>query len=117
MKNENEGVPVGFVFNLDESGQNTFIDAHNLYIIVPKEKDVRTFPLNKGISRITLLHCISTDGTTAPPMIILPRVMMDDEIFDIIPTGEHLFVSHDHKYFYSSTLQRPVSALGFIWIQ
>lgn len=36
LKKEIEGVPVGFVFNLDESGQNTFIDARNSYVIVPK---------------------------------------------------------------------------------
>lgn len=98
LKKEVEGVPVGFVFNLDESGQNTFVDSRNLYVIVPKDKDVRNFPLNRSIRRITLLHCISTDGTTAPPMIVVPRLTIDDEIFDIIPTGEVLFVSQEKGY-------------------
>lgn len=99
LKEEVKGVPVGFVFNLDESGQNIYIDARNLYVVVPQEKQITTYPLNRCIKRITLLHCISTDGTSSPPMIIVPRLTIDDEIFGIIPTGEVLFVSQKKGYY------------------
>ncbi len=36
LKKEAKGVSVGFVFNLDESGQSTFVDARYLFVIVRK---------------------------------------------------------------------------------
>ena len=93
-----KGIPVGFVFNLDESGENQYVDARNIYVIVPQNKDVTTYPLNRCIKRITLLHCIATDGTVCDPLLITPRVTLDDEIFDVIPTGRVMFASHEKGF-------------------
>lgn len=71
--NEIDGVPVGFCFNLDETGQNQYLDAGSLYLIVPKDQKV---PASRATKRITLLHCISTDGSNCDPMIIVPRLTM-----------------------------------------
>lgn len=98
LEEEVKGVPVGFVFNLDESGQNTYVDARNIYVIVPQEENVTTYPVNRNIKRITLLHCIATDGTSCDPLIILPRLTLDDELFDIIPTGHVMFASQEKGF-------------------
>lgn len=98
LKEEVKGVPVGFLFNLDESGEIQFIDARNIYVIVPKELDVTTYPLNKSIKRITLLHCIGSDGTSCDPLLILPRKTLDDEIFDEVPTGRVFFACQPKRY-------------------
>ena len=93
-----KGVPVGFVFNLDESGQNTYVDARNIYVIVPQEENVTTYPVNRNIKRITLLCCIATDGTSCDPLIILPRLTIDDELFYIIPAGQVMFASQEKGF-------------------
>lgn len=93
LKVEAIGVPVGFIFNLDESGQNQYVDAPYMYIVVPEDKEISTYPLNRATKRITLLHCISTDGSSCDPMIIVPRFTLDDEIFDEITTQSVLFRS------------------------
>ena len=98
LAQEVKGVPVGFLFNLDESGQNQYIDARNIYVIVPENANVITYPLNRNIKRITLLHCIGTDGSSCDPLIILPRLTLDNEIFDIIPTGLVMFASQKKGY-------------------
>lgn len=36
LAQEVKGIPVGFLFNSDESGQNQYIDARNIYVIVPE---------------------------------------------------------------------------------
>lgn len=98
LAQEVKGIPVGFLFNLDESGQNQYIDARNIYVIVPENANVTTYPLNRNIKRITLLHCIGSDGTSCDPLIILPRLTLDNEIFDVIPTGRVMFASQVKGY-------------------
>ena len=93
LQDELEGVPIGFLFNLDESGQNQFVDAQNISLIVPNDVKLETYPVSRSIKRITLLHCIGSDGSSSDPMIILPRLTIDNEIFDEIPTGSVLFAS------------------------
>lgn len=40
-----------------------------------------------------MLHCISTDGTSCDPCLILPRLAIDNEIFDEIPTRTVMFAT------------------------
>ena len=74
------------MFNLDESGQQDFIDARKVHIVIPDalNQGKITYPVDRTGKRITLLHCISTDGTALTPMLIVPRKYIDDEVFDII---------------------------------
>ncbi|KAK8866867.1 hypothetical protein M9Y10_009835 [Tritrichomonas musculus] len=91
LKAELPDVPVGLVFNPDESGQNQFVDARDIFIFVPEDVNIETYPVNRSIKRITLLHCISTDGSSCDPMIIVPRLTLDNEIFEEITSGSVLF--------------------------
>ena len=65
----------------------------NIYLVVPEDKDVRTYPISRSMKHITLLHCISKNGSSCDPMIIVPRFTLDDEIFDELQTGSILFRS------------------------
>lgn len=91
LKAELRDVPVGLVFNPDESGQNQFVDARDIFIFVPEDVNIETYPVNRSIKRITLLHCISTDGSSCDPIIIVPRLTLDNEIFEEITSGSVLF--------------------------
>ena len=43
-----------------------------------------SYPVDRSGKRITLLHCISTDGTSFTPLLVVPRKFIDDEVYDII---------------------------------
>ena len=73
---------MGFLFNLDESGGNQFVDARKMNVSFPKNKDVETYLLIICTKRTTPLHCTSTDGTYCDPLIIIPRLTFDNEIFN-----------------------------------
>ena len=91
LTKEIKDVPVGFCFNLDEAGQDQYVDARSMYLIVPKDKDITTYPVSRATKRIILLHCISTYGTSCDPMIIVPRLTIDDEIYDEVTPQTVLF--------------------------
>ena len=82
LDQEAKNVPVGFIFNLDESGQNQYQDSRNIFVVVPEDVDIKSYPISRATKRITLLHCISTDGSSCDPMIIVPRLTVDNELFD-----------------------------------
>ena len=98
LEEEARGVPVGFIFNLDESGQNQYVDAPYIFVVVPEDEEITTYPVSRATKRITLMHCISTDGTSCDPMIIVPRLTIDNEVYDEITSGSVLFRSQSKGY-------------------
>lgn len=71
LTTELEGVATRFCFNLDESGQIDYVDATKVHVIVPVDADVSRYGVSRSTRRITLLHCIATDGTFLPDFAIV----------------------------------------------
>ena len=90
--------PVGFVFNLDESGECKYVDANDIYVYVPDHIEKYDYPVDRSTRRITLLHCIATDGSSCDPLIIIPRKTIDNEIFDQV-TPQTVLIRHHPKGF------------------
>ena len=44
------------------------------------------------------MHCIATYGIVCEPLLITPRVTLNDEIFDVIPTGSVMFASQEKGF-------------------
>ena len=76
--------------HLDETGEDDNQDAILQYIVVPEDSDVTSYPINRP-RRISVLHCIATDGTSPIPMIVLPRKTVDNEVFDELSPYNILF--------------------------
>ena len=78
------GVPVGWLFNLDETGQQDFVDSHQIRVVVPKDfkNDKAVYPVDRNGKRCTALHCICSDGQFLKPLFILPRKTVDLELYD-----------------------------------
>lgn len=91
-------IPVGFVFNLDESGECEYVDAHDIYVYVPDDVDAYEYPVDRATKRISLLHCIATDGSSCDPLIITPRKTVDNEVFDQITPQNVLIRYHPKGY-------------------
>ena len=79
-------VPCGFCFNLDESGIQHYVDAKDTFLVVPEsfEYNEITFPVYRAAKRITVLHCISTDGSYVKPLFVTPRKTIDSDIFNYV---------------------------------
>ena len=79
LKNTVDGVPASLVFNMDEAGQDDYIDTHSMQVVVKStcQDKITQIPLRRESKRATLIHCISADGTYAKPLLIVPRKTLD----------------------------------------
>ena len=82
LANSVNGVPVSLIFNIDEAGEDDYVDTHSYKVIVPSTIETRTIPIpvRRNTKRSTLLHCICADGTYAKPLLIIPRKTCDSMI-------------------------------------
>ena len=93
-------IPCGFCFNLDESGIQRYVDARDTYLVVPENfpDEELAFPVYRAAKRITLLHCISTDGSYTKPLFVLPRKTVDSEVFSYIDPNSCRFSTQEHGF-------------------
>ena len=78
------GIPPEFIFNIDESGFQEWVDARNLQCVVPSSypKTTVKIPRDRASKRSTMLGGICADGSTIKPMIILSRETIEKELLD-----------------------------------
>jgi len=100
-------IPCGFCYNLDESGIQRYTDAKNTYLVVPVDfpDEQLTFPVYRAGKRITLLHCICTDGSYVKPLIVLPRKTVDDDVFNYINPNSCRFASQVNGFLTSELFE------------
>lgn len=70
------GVPASLVFNMDEAGQDEYVDTHSMKVIVDSSytKSFIKIPVRRSTKRSTLVHCICCDGTYSKPLVVIfPR--------------------------------------------
>ena len=79
LKEVVDGVPVSLVFNIDEAGEDDYVDSYAFNVIVSSEYEENTIsvPVRRNSKRATLLHCVCADGTYTKPLLILPRKSID----------------------------------------
>lgn len=54
------------------------------FMVVTEDINNQTYHASRSIKRITLLLCISKDGNSFNPMIIVPRLTLDNRILEKI---------------------------------
>ena len=93
-------VPCGFCFNLDESGIQRYVDAKDTFLVVPEsfEGSELAFPVYRAAKRITVLHCISTDGSYIRPLFVTPRKTIESDIFNYIDPNSCRFTSQENGF-------------------
>ena len=86
-------VPIGWLYNIDETGQQDFVDSREIYVVVPKDMDTKNlkYPVDRNGKRSTVIHCICSDGTFLRPLFVLPRKTIDAEVFDMLDPSSVLF--------------------------
>ena len=89
-----ESVPIGWLYNLDETGQQDFVDARQVHVLIPSDTKSGTrirYAVDRNGKRCTALVCISSDGKFLKPLFVLPRKTVDIDIFDEIDPDDVLF--------------------------
>ena len=93
-------IPCGFCYNLDESGIQRYVDSKDTYLVVPESfsNEELTFPVYRSAKRITVLHCIATDGTYVKPLFVLPRKTVDSDVFNYIDPNSCKFTNQENGF-------------------
>ena len=79
------GVPVNLIYNIDEAGEDDFIDAKAIRVIVPSsfEHNYAEIPVKRESKRVTFIHCISAGGFYLPSMFVVSRKTVDSDMLRI----------------------------------
>lgn len=87
LKNIINSLPIPFIFNLDEFGQQDYADPIEKTVLIPitYQKNTINCTVNRSGKRASCLACISPLGIFAKSQIAVSRVTVDSEIFSRIP--------------------------------
>ena len=98
-------VPVSLVFNIDEAGEDEYVDTNAYQVIVDSTypADVVGIPNRRESKRSTLIHCISADGTYTKPLLIIPRKTVDSSILKRLCCN-NVLIKHQEKGFANTEL-------------
>ena len=71
-----------------------------LFLVVPEnfESNELTFPVYRAAKRITVLHCISTDGSYVRPLFVTPRKTIESDVFNYIDPNSCKFTNQENGF-------------------
>lgn len=100
LAQEIDGAPASLIFNMDEAGEDDYVDTRSYNVIVPSEYQGKSIniPVRRKSKRSTLIHCISCDGTYLLPLLIIPRKTVDSVIFKKL-TPNNFLIQYQSKGF------------------
>jgi hypothetical protein len=77
------GTPAHFGRNMDEMGHQTWSDVRDTIYFVSLDLPDRKvyYPVPRTCKRITLIACISADGSYMRPVLVISRKTFEDELF------------------------------------
>jgi hypothetical protein len=77
-----DGIPRGFVFNMDETGCSDYTDSREVRVIAPigDPEPWIAVPSDRHSKRSTFVACIAADGFRMKPFVIVPRVTAEKEL-------------------------------------
>ena len=94
-------IPSFMVFNLDEEGNDPFVDACDLKIIVPKNDDNKGkkfhYPVKRSANHTTFLGCVNAHGSFVKPMIIIKRVTVEGTLLSLNYGPDRLLLGYSQK--------------------
>ena len=75
-----------YCYNVDETGEDEFVDARKLYVYVPADfpDEEVAIPVKRGMKRFTIVHSISSGGRSMPLYYIVPRKTMPNDVWQYL---------------------------------
>jgi hypothetical protein len=106
FERETRGLPAGLVINLDETGHQEWVDAHNEMVLVPCDfpHDKVPIPIDRSQKRCTLLAGIAADGTCLAPMVVVPMKTIEEEMYTMGCTPDKVRYVHQENGFITGDL-------------
>ena len=95
-----EGVPIHFIYNVDEMGHQDYADSHTKFVIVPNDFEglVAPYSVSRKGQRCSCLACINPNGLASIPQFIVPRATIDEEMIGLLPLDSLQVVQTDKGY-------------------
>lgn len=96
-----ENIPPAFVYNVDESGFQEFVDSINQTVIVPADAEDEKFyyAVNRTTKRASLIGCICLDGSALMPCIISSNKTVEQELINLgYNSSNCLLVSQENNF-------------------
>lgn len=102
-----EGVPIQFIINIDEVGNQDFADAEIKTLIAPAEysKLYAYYPVTRSSNRSSCIAAISPAGLVCIPQIAVTRTTLDTEIYEHLPVDSVQIVHTDNGYINSNSFE------------
>ena len=99
-------VPASFVYNVDESGFNQFVDARTTIRIVAASYSHNSIPvgITRAEKRATLIACVSADGSAVKPLVVLQRQTIEAELLTRGYTADKVVLARSAKGFVTTEL-------------
>jgi hypothetical protein len=103
---ELQDVPAHFVFNVDESGFQDFVDAREMPVIVPAAffRDWVSIPAKRSEKRATMVTAVSSDGGSLRPLVIVQRETDEVDSIESGFTREKVLIVHRERGFIDRNL-------------
>jgi hypothetical protein len=105
LAQEIENVPTAFIFNVDESGFQEFVDAGKMHAMAPASYPHDSIEILAYISmKHSMLTPIRADGLYLNPMIITGREMYEIDFFEAGLTPANVLIVHGKRGFINRNL-------------
>ena len=91
------GVPSALIFNLDESGFQRFVDLKHSSIVVPRGSAHALHSVSRQEKRATFLLTVAADGTCLKPLLVVPRVTIEAELFIAGYGPQNCIITHSAR--------------------
>jgi hypothetical protein len=106
LRREVTGLPSAMTFNLDKTGHQDWADRKDIRVVVPlsDEGDSIYVPYDCSSKQASLLVCIAADGTFVKPMVIVPRLTVEQEVYEIGYTPDLVMLEYQENEFISTQL-------------
>jgi hypothetical protein len=106
LRSEVTGLPSAMVFNLDETGHQEWADKHDIRVVIPVSYESESIhvPCDRSSKRASLLVCIAADGTFVRLLVIVPRLTVDQEVYEIRYTPDRVMLEYQENGFISTQL-------------
>jgi hypothetical protein len=78
---------------MDEMGHQEYADAKPKTCVVPSHVEAKShYSVSRRGKRITLIACVSADGSYVTPALIIPRATYEDELAEYGLTDEKIVI-------------------------
>jgi hypothetical protein len=101
LGNTIKNIPRYFIFNMDETGVDDFVDSHDILVAIPRQGSDKkvSIPISRNSKRATLTGFIAADGSALKPLVIMSTGSIIEDIEEAGYTPDKVqFIYQSHGF-------------------